>query len=88
MWNIQTNKQTKNKNIDTQNRVVVTRREAESREGKMGKGGQLYGERMETKLLVVSTLWCIQNVMLYTWNIYNVINQCYLNKAFNFKINK
>ena len=42
------NEQTKpnqNRNIDTENRVVVTRREEELREGKMGKWGQLYGDR-------------------------------------------
>ena len=36
------NKQNENKHIDTENRVVVTRRDRRSGEGEMHKRGQLY----------------------------------------------
>ena len=38
------NKQNKNKLIDTENRLVVTRGEQVWGEGEMGNGGQLYGD--------------------------------------------
>ena len=38
-------KPNKNKHIDKRNTVVITRGEVGWREGKMGKGGQLYGDR-------------------------------------------
>ena len=36
-------KQNKNKHLDTENKLMPTR--GEEREGKMGKGGQLYADR-------------------------------------------
>lgn len=57
--------------------------EGEWREGKWGKGVRRSIVRwwMETRLLMVDTLWCIQcqTAMLYTWNLFNIINQCDLN---------
>ena len=40
-------KPNKNKHIDKRNTVVITRGEVGWREGKMGKGGQLYGDRQK-----------------------------------------
>ena len=50
MWNIKnkTNEQTElNKNKYTENRVAVTRGVGWEGEGKVGKGDQLYGDRLK-----------------------------------------
>ena len=47
MWDIKqksTNEHSKNKLIDTDNNMVVTRREGESGEDEEGKGGQICGD--------------------------------------------
>ena len=38
------NKPNKNKHIDIENRVMVTKGKRGQREGKIGKGGQYYGD--------------------------------------------
>ena len=68
--------------IDTDNRMVVTGREEGWREGKLDvkyvvmEGNYTFGNEHIIE-------YTYQIIMLYTWNRYNVINQCYLNK-FNF----
>ena len=60
MWDKQTNK---SKHIDReQSRTVVTRGERSWGREKWVKGGQLYGDQVETKLLVMNTLQCIQEL--------------------------
>ena len=58
MWNIKKSNK-KNKGIATENRIVVTRQGKGEGEGKMGEG--INCKVTETKFLVVSILWSIQN---------------------------
>ena len=51
-----------NKHVDIENRGVVTRGKGSWGREKWVKGGQLYGDHVETKLLVMSTLQCIQEL--------------------------
>ena len=45
MWNLKNKtKQNKNKLIDTENRLLVTRREGGWGEGEMGEGDKMYGD--------------------------------------------
>ena len=48
------------------------------------KGDQLYGDRWKVNFWwwTHCRIYRIRNIMLYTWNLYNVINQYYLNKNF------
>lgn len=66
--------------MDEENRLVVTRGERGWREGKMGKGGQLYGDKY--KLDFWGSSLCsvdkYQLLKMYTCNLYNVIYQVYL----------
>ena len=49
--------------------------------GKMGKGSQLYGDRWKLYFWwwAHCSVYRSQIRMLYTWNLYDFINQCYLN---------
>ena len=51
-------------------------------DSKMSKRGQLYGDRWKQKFWWWAPCWVYRsrNTMLYTWNVSNVINQCYPNK--------
>ena len=51
----------KSKHVDLEDRVVTRGKGSWGRE-KWVKGGQLYGDHVETKLLVMSTLQCIQEL--------------------------
>ena len=79
MWNI-TNKiseQTTQKEtyVGIENRAVM-------REGKQVKGSTVWWQ-METTFSVVahSSVYRRMNIAC-TWNLYNILNQCYLNKIF------
>ena len=74
--------------------VLQTHRYREKSSGYRGEGVGVTAEwvkgstvwwQMETKYLVVSPLRCVQKSKynVYTWNSYNVINQCCLNKKRN-----
>ena len=63
-------KPNKNKHVDVENRVVFTRG---VREGEMGKGDQVYGDGWKQNFWWWAP-WS-SNIMLYMWNLYNVINQ-------------
>ena len=53
----QINKQNRNKLIDTDNRLVITRREWGWKSGEWGKGDQIYGDEWkENRRLEVSTV--------------------------------
>ena len=52
-------KQNKNKHIDTENRLVVTRGEKGWGEGKTGKGGQLCGDGWNLDI-------CGEHIVVYT----------------------
>ena len=79
------NKPNKNRHVDSKNRVVVTRGEGMGsgvggRE--CGKWDQLYGDRRKINFWwwARRRVYVSWNTTLYTWNLYNVINQCDLKK--------
>ena len=69
----------KNKNIPMENRIVVTRGEGVGRV--MEEKTVIWTVSEETRLLVGSTLLCIQNLKYNVAHMKrkNIINQCYLN---------
>ena len=84
MWDIKlkaTSKQTRktNKHSQTHNSTVVSRGKGS---GSKGEGGQTRGDRrwFDFGWWAHSAIYRSCIIELYTWNLYNLINQCFPNK--------
>lgn len=84
-------KQTKkqNKNIDTDNRLVVTRGKGGQALGKGGKGGKIYGDRWKIDFSGKHTrVYTDIEIQCCISETYIVLYTCYLNRKLNKQTNE